>query len=208
MNLKIKISALSFLLIIPNSCGPNLFDQFSQTKDTYDAIIEDTKIAIDNSDYDLALSHLSRLDSSKRETLDVKLLYTSVYSGKCGISFTRIIDAISESSNSPSPMNLTVLALTTAQGLTTTDEPSCELAKAEVESFTPSQISSNSRIPFAGFLVGFVRLGLTASEFDGNDDGVIEDPALVCDKTSFTDAKVKKLVTSLNMVLVNLAGLG
>lgn len=189
------------------SCGPNIFEEFSQTKDSTDAIMEEARIAIDNSDYDGALTLLGQLSSGVRNDKEVILLYASVYSGKCGISFFQVADALSNAGAG----SLLVLATSTVNNLTATDVSFCDLAKDEIEKIDPAVALADSRISLSAFILGFVRLGLVADSLPNNMPNAapaFSDPSDMCDTAAISDANVKKLVTSLTMVLQNISAFG
>lgn len=201
-----SLKAIFFFCTL-TSCGPNLFEEFSQTKDSTEAIMEDARLAIDNSDYDAALTILGRLSSSVRNDKEVVLLYASVYSGKCGISFFQIADAISNAGSG----SLLVLATSAVNNLTATDVSFCDLAKTELERLDPAVALADSRISLSSFILGFARLGLVADSVPNNMPNAtpaFTDPSDLCDPGAVSDTNVKKLVTSLTMVLQNISAFG
>lgn len=196
-----------FFIATLTSCGPNLFEEFSQTKDSTDAILEEAQLQIDESKYDDALVTLNKLSSRMRNEKEVILLYTSVYAGKCGISFFQVADALQNAGSG----SFLVLATSAVNNLTSTNVAFCDLAKAELEKIDPAVALADSRISLNSFILGFVRLGLVADTLPNNMPNAapaFTDPADMCDPATISDANVKKLVTSLTMVLQNISAFG
>lgn len=206
MGLKVVKLILGLLVLMSStSCtNPNIYEEFSQTKNSYEAILEEARLYIDESQFDSALAELNTLSSANQAKTEAILLFVSAYSGKCGISFTRVADALSGSTSG----SLLEVATSMAHGLGTTDLASCNLAKAKLDLIPPAEALADSKIQLVSFILGFVRLGLIGKTLDTNNNGLLDDARSACTVAHLSDANVVRSLSSLTMVIQNVTAFG
>ena len=204
-----KSLSLVAIFLMSASCT-NVFKNFAnQTTD--EALAFDARKAINNEDYDSALTLLGTMSADYRYSRNGVILATAAYAGKCGLNFSDFVSALSSSSGSD-PFLLQMMKLWTS---TTTDYTQCVLAQTEMERLASSYSSRSPDDAFFMVVLGMVKLGtLLHEKADTDDNGVVDSPPFTvgqpafCNSANFSNSLTAEVGSGIGMVIANLTVAG
>lgn len=207
---------LAVWLALSLGCS-NIYEGLS-TKDSDEALYEDARKAVNDKDYDTALTKLSSLSSTFLEQRDVKKFYAGALAGKCGLDFITYLSNLSSVDlSSTTLMNW----LMSAYKQTVISPAHC----AQAETMMMSMVSGYTSAAIPEFtngeklflmILALTKIGVnlrnkadldsTGNLGDGSMDGTF-DP---CDNSGskMTDAEVQQIVSGFAMVLQTFAAFG
>jgi len=206
MGSKVQLSTvISFglALLILCGCSENILDRTAE-KDTTEAILFEANQALNKRDYDRALLLFNTLDPAVLADRDVALKVTSAYSGRCGLEFITMVEALGDASvSSIFGLLMAGFPLATQDKLLDCDEAEARLKAIGNE--TVRNIDENLLAAFNGF----TEIGtLLASVADNNADGVVDPTFDQCDAGDISDAQVESVGAALAFILKSFAGIG
>jgi len=172
----IQLLMILFSLFIFSGCGDNVFEDVSDDK-SFEAKIEEAKIAIDDEDYAEARDNLLKLKEDHPTNNEVLKYLSDAYAGLAGIdtfSLLEIIDELDENGNSGS-IDMIGLVLGDAQGNITSEEVSESLLNlnAALENLQLITNPEDDQIIQMGIL-GMSHMTLTVAEVVMDDLGINE----------------------------------
>lgn len=192
-----KILKLLVTVVVCVSCS-NVFEEVAK-KDTEQSVYYEAKLALNDRNYDSAISLLQSLGPTFLAQRDVALIYASAYSGRCGLEFVTLIEALSTIGSD----NLFLFLMGNYVGGTDARIADCLASEAILNGFGDYTV----RIPDENILMGFsslTKIGTILSRYaDTDGDGVTDDdgtPAGTfdhCDTTDFPDSAVREIGTGM-----------
>ncbi|NUM59162.1 MAG: hypothetical protein HUU56_11050 [Bdellovibrionaceae bacterium] len=209
---------LLFLSIFLGSCGGNLF-QLTAKKDTTEAVYQDMKVALNNLDYDTAISkalELQTKDSSfylKCEKIDgMKICpredLAGAYASKCGLNFVTFVSSLTSSSGSPF-----LFFMQKFKSVTITPAM-CYEAQKVIETFGADSTSRTTEQNLFMAILGMAKMGTYLRDAaDQDQDGSADSTYDSCssDVDPNTSAKgiseeyLRQVVSGMGLVIDNLA---
>lgn len=193
-----------------SSCGGNLF-QLTAKKDTSEAIYQDARTALNNLDYDTAISKIAELqtkDSSfylRCEKVDgIKVCpredLAGAYASKCGLNFVNFVSSLTSSSGSPFlffMQKFKSIAVSPAN---------CYEAQKVIETFSGSASGRTSEQNLFMAILGMAKMGTYLREVadidqDGSTDGTFDS----CDSGKISDDSLRHVISGMGLVIDNLA---
>lgn len=193
-----------------SSCGGNLF-QLTAKKDTSEAIYQDARTALNNLDYDTAISKIAELqtkDSSfylRCEKVDgIKICpredLAGAYASKCGLNFVSFVSSLTSSSGSPFlffMQKFKSIAVSPAN---------CYEAQKVIETFSGSASGRTSEQNLFMAILGMAKMGTYLREVaDVDQDGSTDATFDSCDSGKISDDSLRHVISGMGLVLDNLA---
>jgi len=192
------------------SCSGNFYKAASQT-DSPNALIEDAKNALDDLDYDTAITKMLTLQTNDSTaylncaTVDgvrscPRELLAGAYAGRCGFTLLPFIASISSSSGAVFKFLMNSFTSVTVV------PADCYSAQQVMETFTVSQLNSDQKIFLA--LLGMAKMGVyLRNSADTDKDGVTDAAFDACNTAKISDADVKQVVTGMGLFITYSAAL-
>ena len=170
----IQLLMIFFIIFLFSGCGDNLFEGVSDDK-SYEAKLEDAKIAIDDEEYAEARDILLKLKEDHPNNKEVLKYLSNAYAGLAGIdtfSLLEIIDELDENGNSGS-IDMIGLVLGDAEGSISSEEVGESLANLEaaLENLQLIENPDDDQIIQMGIL-GMSHMTLTIAEVVMDDLGL------------------------------------
>lgn len=191
-----KIIALLSTALLSFSCS-NILEPTAKT-DTEQAVFFEAKKALNDRNYASAITLLQSLGPTFLSQRNVALIYASAYSGRCGLEFVTLVEALSNSSTD----NLFLFLQSTYPGGTDTRIADCLASEAILNGFG----DYTQRLSDENILMGFsslTKVGTILSRYaDVDSDGVTDAAFDHCSTTDFPDSAVREIGTGVaNAVL-------
>ena len=86
------IAALA--LVFSTSCNGNVFSGISSSQTTYNSILEEMQIDVDNSNWSAAILNYNSMSTAQQQTSSALFLYASATAGACGFLFLPFLEAL------------------------------------------------------------------------------------------------------------------
>lgn len=198
---------LPFLVL---GCGGNLF-QLTAKKDTSDAIYQDARSALNNLDYDTAISKILELQTKdstyylRCEKVDgVKVCpredLAGAYASKCGLNFVNFVSSLTSSSGSP------FLFFMQKFKSIAVAPSNCYEAQKVIESFGASASARTSEQNLFMAILGMAKMGTYLREVaDVDQDGSTDATFDSCDSGKISEDYLRQVVSGMGLVIDNLA---
>lgn len=193
-----------------SSCGGNLF-QLTAKKDTSEAIYQDARTALNNLDYDSAISKITELQAKdstfylRCEKVDgIKICpredLAGAYASKCGLNFVNFVSSLTSSSGSPFlffMQKFKSIAVSPAN---------CYEAQKVIETFASSSGGRTSEQNLFMAILGMAKMGTYLREVaDIDQDGSTDATFDSCDSTKISDNSLRHVISGMGLVIDNLA---
>lgn len=204
MGIKICISKLVIPIILLIGCSSNYFDEFA-SKDTPEAKIFAAKMALNDRDYSDAISFLESLDASYLSKRENQVLYASAYSGRCGLEFISLVEALGAT---PATTFLAMImgAFPESTAPTVASDSDCVSAENILKAIGDQDVRTGDENLLMAFN-SFAKIGtFLNARADANDDGVVDGGFDHC--TSLSDDEVNETITGLALVISSLGAVG
>lgn len=190
----------SFCLVLcltATSCGGNLFEEAS-VKNSEDSILQEIQKAVNELRFDDAILLITENPSLVPESRENKMLFASAYAGKCGVTFTQLIDSVGNATGTP------ILTAMISFASTATTPAACVTAQGYLEDIgANSARTTNENI--ALFLLGFAKVGVylkpiadAAAPFGAVDPGFDG-----CTGGNLPESNVKQMMSGLALMVEN-----
>lgn len=193
-----------------SSCGGNFF-QLTAKKDTSEAIYQDARSALNNLDYDTAISKITELQTKdstfylRCEKVDgIKICpredLAGAYASKCGLNFVNFVSSLTSSSGSP-------FLFFMQKFKTIAVSPSnCYEAQKVIESFSASSTGRTSEQNLFMAILGMAKMGTYLREVaDIDQDGSTDATFDSCDSAKISDNSLRQVISGMGLVIDNLA---
>ncbi|MCC6137285.1 MAG: hypothetical protein IT287_01530 [Bdellovibrionaceae bacterium] len=191
-----KLIALFGILLVSISCS-NVLEQVAK-KDTEQAVFFEAKMALNERNYDSAITLLQSLGPAFLAQRNVSLIYASAYSGRCGLEFVTLVESLTNMSTD----NLFLFLQSAFPGGTDTRIADCLASEAILNGLG----DYTQRLSDENILMGFsslTKVGTILSRYSDLDSDGITDPAFDhCSLTDLPDSAVREVGTGVaNAVL-------
>lgn len=177
------------LLALIAGCSGNLYGELAD-KDADTALIFDAKTALNNQNYDDAISLINnQVSASGQLRTEAREVLAGAYAGKCGLNFIDYIDRLVNATTG------TAFELAAAPFIGLTVDPSyCLLSLNTLELIGPTATRTTDQNIFAS-IVGMVLMGtatrVATDTTPANGDGVPDSPNISC---ALTNSQVDQIV--------------
>lgn len=205
-----RLSALVIVSVISFGCGGNFF-QLTAKKDTPEAIYQDARDALNDLDYDTAISKIVELqtkDSSfylRCEKVDgIKICpredLAGAYASKCGLNFVTFVSALTSSTGSP------FLFFMKKFQTVTVAPANCYEAQKVIETFGATSGTRTSEQNLFMAVLGMAKMGTYLRDAaDVNQDGEADATYNSCNSSSISNDYLRQVVSGMGLVIDNLA---
>lgn len=206
------ILSLCSCLIVLSSCGGNLF-QMTAKKDTSEAIYQDSRNALNNLDYDTAITKILELQTkdaafyARCEKVDgFKICpredLAGAYASKCGLNFVTFVSALSDSSGSP------FLYFMKKFQSVTVSPSNCYEAQKVIETFGTTSATRTTEQNLFMAVLGMAKIGTYLRDVaDTNQDGTTDATFDACADVSISDDYLRQVMSGMGLVIDNLTAL-
>lgn len=191
-------------------CGGNFF-QLTAKKDTSEAIYQDARDALNDLDYDTAISKIVELqgkDSTfylRCEKVDgIKICpredLAGAYASKCGLNFVTFVSSLTSSTGSP------FLFFMQKFKSVSVVPASCYEAQKVIETFgaTPGARTSEQNLFMA--VLGMAKMGTYLRDAaDVNQDGDADGTYSSCNSSSISADYLRQVISGMGLVIDNIA---
>ncbi len=211
---KTFVSLVSLILItsagvVLSSCGGNFF-QLTAKKDTSEAIYQDARSALNNLDYDTAISKITELQTKdstfylRCEKVDgIKVCpredLAGAYASKCGLNFVNFVSSLTSSSGSP------FLFFMQKFKSIAVSPSNCYEAQKVIESFSASSTGRTSEQNLFMAILGMAKMGTYLREVaDVDQDGSTDATFDSCNSAKISDNSLRHVISGMGLVIDNL----
>lgn len=211
---KTFVSLVSLMLItsagmVLSSCGGNFF-QLTAKKDTSEAIYQDARSALNNLDYDTAISKITELQTKdstfylRCEKVDgIKVCpredLAGAYASKCGLNFVNFVSSLTSSSGSP------FLFFMQKFKSIAVSPSNCYEAQKVIETFSSSSAGRTSEQNLFMAILGMAKMGTYLREVaDVDQDGSTDATFDSCDSAKISDNSLRHVISGMGLVIDNL----
>jgi len=199
---------LAFVLVI-TGCS-NVFESAAR-KNTDEAYYEEARKAINNFDYDLAITNFEKMGPSFLATTVVREAYAGALAGKCGLNFLDYVEALSGASLSGS--TIFIYAMSAWDGVNVSPVH-CLRAEQQIKAIWAVETATATQKFFMAIL-GLAKMGAylrSKADVDGASNlgnGVTDSTFDACLATpggpnNLTDDEVGEVLTGLMLFLTNI----
>ena len=184
----------------------NIFSSMAQ-KTTDDAIYEDATKAIDQQDWDTALTKLGSLSTAYQSKTDVIEAYAGAYAGKCGLNFITYFNSLGTASLTGSTLFKYLMNGFTGTAVNPTY---CTLAQLKMEQISASPAGRTSGENLFMAILGMVKIGTylrARADQDGTGglgDGTFDATYRSCNTTSLSNADAVEVLTGIGLLTNNI----
>lgn len=202
---------LSLILVAMSvvNCS-NIFEPMS-AKNSNDAYYEAGSKALDQSDFDTAISNFSKLTSGYLDSSPaIRRKYAGALAGKCGLVFATFYSSISGTNFGTTPLFKGLMNQFTQKAVS----PSyCALAEAQMKAIWAVSTPTAGEQLFM-VMLSMAKMGAYLRNKadhdsdddlgDGTTDGTFDGCANTDDADHLTDAEVKEIITGFSLMLQNI----
>ena len=177
----------------------NILKEFATTNSN-DAYLYDARAAMNDRDYDRAITKLAALTPDYQARRDVIVTTAGAYAGRCGLDFLSVVRTIIDQPSA----NLFKLLLQNFKTATTGSVADCATAETWMRKLAPSNDFTSLEPGDAMFLAvaALANIGATLGTYaDLNHDGTPDPSFDACNTTKFPDARARAVAVSLNLAL-------
>jgi len=195
-----------FILSLACSSCKNLYEEMA-SKDSEAAILYAARMALSDGDWDAALTEFAKLSATTLADTDVVVDRASAYSGRCGLDFLGLSDAI-ENIGSTSLFNLLMNNFT---AIDATNFDDCKSAEDLLKTVADVDgVVSTERGQFLMAFNSLAKIGAILNyRADSDDDGNVDAAWDPCDGNGATDlpqSDVSEIATGIVLFYKNLQG--
>lgn len=206
MRFKKWISMASLLMCLPFLGCANVLDSMAR-KTTDEAILEDARKAMNDSDWDLALEKFDELTAAKKSEVAVIEKWATAYAGKCGLNFIEYFTNLGSASLTGSTLFKYLMNAWTGE---TVYPEYCTLAQTKMEEISSDAADRSTNQNFFLAILGMVKVGVYLRgnlDRDGTDnlgDGTAELDPCTDDVSNLEESQATEIVTGLGLITTNL----
>lgn len=204
----VKGLACVLLLFANLSCSVNALKDFADTT-TDQALLEDAKTSLDNSDYSTALADIASMTSSYATSADVLRVKAAAYGGLCGFNFLTFVQAFS----AIGATRLMPFLLAEFPTSSTAAIDYCVDAQNTMEAIgTISERTTNDNLFLA--MISLAKIGAILSYYDGNGTATVNTNYDACTDPSpesrtqggsISDSDAREIGSGLSLAYLNLS---
>jgi hypothetical protein len=209
----VRLLIILFVLCLVTSSCKNFYEEMSAT-DTDAAILYSARMSLASGDWDTAISEFAKLSATTLAQTEVVIDRASAYSGRCGLDFLGLADAIQNMGATP------LLQMLSNNFVVTTAASTADCIIAENLLKTIADVNGVVATERGQFLMAFSSLAKVGTILnfysDTNDDGTADDVPVTATKwdacsmaTGLTDipnADIAEITTGLVLFYKNLQG--
>ena len=197
-----KILLCFIFLFVSSSCSVNYFDEIAK-KDTSEAIFFQAKLALNDRDYDSAVTLFESLPASFITENNYEVLKASAYAGRCGLELLQLLEDIQDA---PAAGVLGTL-MGSFPGADATSFADCISGQTELLAIGDETVRNNDENLFMVFL-SFAKIGTILSALADPDDDGTPIANVQCNGGILTNAEIDEVGSGIANILLSLAAIG
>ncbi len=199
-----------FSFVFTTGCGGNLFE-LTAKKDTSEAIYQDARQALNNLDYDTAITKIVALQTKDTsfylrcsKVNGVKICpredLAGAYASRCGLNFVTFVSSLTSSSGSPF-----LFFMQKFQNVVVSPAD-CYEAQKVIETFGALSTSRSAEQNLFMAVLGMAKMGTYLRDAaDTNQDGAADASYSSCNSSSISDDYLKQIMSGMGLVIDNVA---
>lgn len=200
-----------FILVVFLFCVAcsNIYQGMSNTS-TDEAMLENAKMAMDEQNWDTALTEFGSMSSGFKARNDVREAWATVLAGKCGLNFYTFLATVSSANLSSSTFFKFLMNVYTGKVVSPTH---CAQAQAKLEEISTDPNSRTESQNLFMAMLGLVKMGTylrTYADRNGTGnlgDGTAEVNVCTNDASNLPDSVLDQIITGLGLVTKNSSAL-